>query len=180
MAGRTTGWRPTRPGCRPAIAGRLLRADRGHQLPVVSVGLRDGGRTVVSGGQDRRIRIWDAGSKDAARVVRLDGRGSWFRAGPLAGALRAVGGGDDGHVRVWELDKGTCVATLAFTGSADGTVRIWDLATAETVRVLDGHVRGATAMALDAAATTLLTGSAAGSLRRWTIDWELGSPQPAT
>ena len=170
-----------------AIAGRLLRTARGHQLSVVSVGLSDGGRTVVSGGQDRRIRIWDAGSEDAARVVRLDGRGSWFRAGPVAGARRAVGGGDDGHVRVWELDKGTCVATLeghtsrvtsvslsgderrAVSAGDDGTLRVWDLDTGLGRSVRHGHSGSVNRVGLSADGRLALSGGRDGTVRLWDV-----------
>ena len=72
------------------------------------------GRQVVSGSDDKTLRVWDLASGETVRT--LSGH---------TGAVWAVAVTPDGR--------------QAVSGSEDNTLRVWDLASGETVRTLSGH-----------------------------------------
>jgi WD40 repeat protein len=133
----------------------------GHSGAVSDVAVSPDGHTLVSGGDDATVRLWDA------RTHRQVG-------GPLGGHAGAVvsvafspdgrviaSAGTDGTIRLWSRDGHRQLASLhghtatvmavAFSpsgavlasGSSDGTLRLWSPRTHRTIRVLrpaDGRV----------------------------------------
>ena len=61
------------------------------------------------------------------------------------------------------------VGRRALSGSADHTLRLWDLATGETLRTLEGHTRGVSAVAVLADGSRALSGSWDDTLRLWDL-----------
>src|ERR1700743_371315 len=88
----------------------------GHQSWVSSVGFSPDGKRIVSGSEDKTVRVWDA---ETGEVVL----------GPLqehSGSVWSVAFSPDGK--------------RIFSGSEDETVRVWDAETGEVVLgPLEGH-----------------------------------------
>ena len=85
-------------------SGRIREAPGGHHVPVSAERFSPDGRTLVSGGWDGRLLVWDV--RRAAVAETLEDR--------LNGAIQDV---------AITRDAGT-----AYTTSSDGTVTAWDLA----------------------------------------------------
>ena len=144
---------------RPTLAqpGEALRQTlTGHTGPgwVRAVAVSADGRTAVSGGDDRTVRVWDLAGTAAPRV--LTGHDGPVQAVAVAGDGRtAVSGG----------------------GNRDRTVRVWDLAGAAAPRVLTGHDGWVEAVAVSADGRTAVSGGYDRTVRVW--DLACGRPGTA-
>ena len=119
----------------PALEGRL---------DVVDIAYVDGGRRLLTIGNDLRMRLWDA--ETLALVRSFEGhRGHLTQVAVREGGARVV------------------------TGSHDGTARLWDLATGES-RELVGHTGAVWAPVLLPDGRAVLTAGADGTVRRWPDD----------
>ena len=126
---------------------------RGHKEGIGSVAFSPDGKSIVSGGVDGTLRIWDA-----ATGVALGEPLSGHEVGPFVGiesvtfsrdGSRILSGGGDGTLRFWDAVSGAPlgepillhqggIANLALSpdGSRfvsvalDGTLRVWDATTA--------------------------------------------------
>ncbi|GAA4560855.1 protein kinase domain-containing protein [Planotetraspora kaengkrachanensis] len=161
--------------------------------------LGDDGRSVVvaKGGN---AEVWNL--TDVQPLHRLRG----VERGLLARNIRSVSlsadgrfalAGDDNGIQLWNITTGDVVRTLDLPDStgfhtvrmtADGRfavsghywshTTIWDLRSGIPVRVLDGHERGVSCLAMTPDGRFVLTAKD-GTLRLWELDWELDARDAA-
>lgn len=174
-------------------AGRQLACYRGHEASaagVVSVILSLDGRSVISGGDDATIRIWDTQEDSLLGRATCHSDDISCLAFSCDGRLVASGSAvDDGTIRIWDSssglqrlcldDKHGCVAHLAFlpdnrlVSSGDGsTPRIWDLSTGILLAVLQGHeesLLGVGGLAVSRDGQRIATVGADTTVRLWDV-----------
>jgi WD40 repeat protein len=121
----------------------LLRALRGHEGWITSVGYSPDGQRVVSASEDGTARVWDLASGTSVVVDP--------EAGPLASAVLSPDGatlataGEDGVIRLWDAATGEARGSLGQEGdgavndlryepdgrvlasTGDGELRFWDV-----------------------------------------------------
>jgi WD40 repeat protein len=121
-----------------------------HPDPVLALAVSPDGKTVVTGCEDGKVRLWDLSSESPKGHCRRE----------LAGAHGAVGavGFIPGH-----NDR-------FITGHADGKVYLWNTETAQPIGTLSGHSKAIHAVALSPDGKLALTGSADRTARLWDID----------
>jgi WD40 repeat protein len=156
-ASRTGCARSTREGClkTPHAATSSRRAKQltqtdqlaaqftGHTDDIRAIAFSPDGRRLVSGGEDRVVRVWDVGTGECQAELRGH-TDAVFAAAFLPGGTRLATAGRDWAVWLWDLAKGEEVArltehviyvwSLAFStdgktlasGSGDNTVHLWD------------------------------------------------------
>jgi WD40 repeat protein len=160
---------------RRATSHQVLTGHHGTVRAVAAGALPDGTPVIISGGEDRTVRVWRTadGTPVGEPITGHDGWVYAVAAGTLPdGTPVIISGGTDGTVRVWRTadgtpvgdpltgHDGTVIAVAAGTlpdgtpviisGGTDGTVRVWR--TADGTPVGDpltghGHDRQVTAVA---------------------------------
>jgi WD40 repeat protein len=183
---------------RAADEPRLVIDSGGHQAPERFLAFTRDGKSLVSAGDDKIVRIWDIASGKTVRTILgqiADGDQGKIFAAALSPDERylAVGGllgasPDSGLIRIHNFQTGEVTAllrghtravhTLAFSsdgrwlasGSSDNTVKIWDAAEWKLVRTLSGHTDSAYAVAFSPDSRTLVSGSLDKTLRLWDRD----------
>jgi WD40 repeat protein len=181
-SGRNMNW--------PAVQTVL----RGHTDCVRSVSFSLDGTRIVSGSEDKTVRLWDAGTGQPV-------------SGPLRGhtnivtsvsfspdSTRIVSGSNDKTVRLWDAGTGQPVgeplrghthyvrsvsfspdSTRIVSGSDDDTVRLWDAGTGQPVgEPLRGHTDYVRSVSFSPDSTRIVSGSEDKTVRLW----DAGTGQP--
>lgn len=158
-------------------SGRHLRCLQGHVMGVWA--MVPYGDTLVSGGCDRDVRVWDLTTGMAQHMLR--GHTSTVRCLKMSGPNIAISGSRDTTLRVWDIKKGICKHVLVghqasvrcleihgdliVSGSYDTTARIWSISEGRCLRTLQGHFSQIYAVAFDG--RRIATGSLDTSVRVW-------------
>lgn len=146
-------------------------------------------RTVVSGGFDRGVKLWNVGA--TAYSDGLEGHdGPVISIAVSKDGATAISGGDDGTIRRWCVHTGRCIGVwkghigkvnsvtfcpkgaFAYSGGRDGSIRIWDVVTGGEVSRIESETRsigGIKAVASDETGMLLVTGKKDGSLTVWNL-----------
>lgn len=166
---------------------------RGQAGQVKSLALSPEGKTLVSGGEDGTIRLWDLTVPEPkVRTVLKGHRRSVTALAFSADGRMIASGSEDGTVRLWDMDgpapreravlrghwRG--VSSLAFSpdgktlasGSKDATIRLWSPADSDSKErpVLKGHVLDVSALAFSPGGKMLASGGWDQTVRLWNLE----------
>lgn len=157
--------------------GKLLRSLFGHVMGVWALTLW--GDTLVSGGCDRDVRVWNLKTGECLQILR--GHSSTVRCLQMANATTAISGSRDNTIRVWDITRGTCEAVLqghrssvrcievhgdiCVSGSYDFTAKVWRISDGTLLHTLSGHFSQIYSLAFDG--KRVATGSLDASIRVW-------------
>ncbi|MBD2498883.1 WD40 repeat domain-containing protein [Nostoc sp. FACHB-280] len=110
---------------------RVVRTLEGH--PTVSaIALGADGQTLVSGGQDKTIKVWELQTGKLKKTLRSD-----------SGAINALAISPDGKTVV--------------SGSGDRLVRIWDITSNQPQKILTGHSGNVTHVDISSDGKTIIS-----------------------
>jgi WD40 repeat protein/serine/threonine protein kinase len=157
-----------------------------HGGTVSSVAFSPDGKTLATGSQFNRVRLWDIASGREEAVLQEHGDSSVWSIVFSPDGKTLAAGNSQGTVRLWEVCSGRqlpgffrghtdAIRALAFspdgltlaTGSDDSTARLWDVTTGQERLTLSGHRGSVNAIAFAPDGKTLATGSADGAVKLW-------------
>ncbi|KAI8820918.1 WD40-repeat-containing domain protein [Chytriomyces cf. hyalinus JEL632] len=154
----------------------------GHSGSVKSVAVTPDGKTIVSGSDDMKVKVWD--TETGICTSTLEDHSDWVTSVAMTpDGKTIVSGSDDMTVKVWDTVKGVhstlkghtgTVTSVALTpdgktivsGSDDMTVKVWD--TVKGVHsTLKGHSGTVTSVALTLDGKTIVSGSDDMTVKVW-------------
>ncbi|KAK9323757.1 WD40-repeat-containing domain protein [Lipomyces orientalis] len=160
--------------------GRLIHTLTGHVMGVWAIMPWDD--TLVSGGCDRDVRVWDL--KTGRCKMVLHGHTSTVRCLKMSDSRTAISGSRDASLRVWDIETGTCKHVLlghqasvrclevyddiCVSGSYDTTAKVWSISRGVLLHTLAGHFSQIYALAFDG--VKIATGSLDTSVRIWSAE----------
>jgi len=159
----------------------------GHTAAILAIAFSADGKLVLSGSDDRTVRLWDL--QTGRELRRFDGlRGAVSAVAFSPDGKWAVAGGQERVLVLWRIADGKelrrmtghtdPIAAVAFSpdgkliasGGTDRTVRLWDATTGKEIRVLTGHEGKVTSLAFAPNGKTLASASHDHSVRLWEIE----------
>ncbi|KAE8380082.1 WD40-repeat-containing domain protein [Aspergillus bertholletiae] len=159
----------------------VIRSLKGHTATVRSLQIVDD-TTLISGGRDSTICIWDLDSDINEPRLVLKGHTETVRCLKVHGGV-LVSEGNDGDARVWDIRTGQCLHVLKghtgvlyalcfdgdriVTGSLDSTIRVWDPQSGACLEVLSGHNGLITRLSLQG--DTLISADSVGTVKMWCL-----------
>ncbi|KAF8466599.1 WD40-repeat-containing domain protein [Kalaharituber pfeilii] len=157
--------------------GQILRTLTGHMMGVWA--MVPWGDTLVSGGCDRDVRVWNMATGECTKVLR--GHTSTVRCLKMSDHKTAISGSRDTTLRIWDIEKGICLnvlvghtasvrcleihGDLVVSGSYDTTAKVWSISEGTCLRTLSGHFSQIYAIAFDG--NRIATGSLDTFVRIW-------------
>ena len=178
----------TRPLLRSRLDPRVKTPSRshvqtGHTDFVSAVAVSPDGRFIVSGSQDRTVKVWDAQS--GALLRSLKGHTSVSAVAVSPDGCFIISGSWDQTVKVWDAQSGALLRSLGghtgpvlavavssdgrfiVSGSWDGTVKVWDAQSGALLRSLKGHTDFVFDVAVSPDGRFLVSGLGDGTVKVW-------------
>ncbi len=153
---------------------------------IKSVAISKDGRYVISGGEDKTIRVWET---ETGKVKELKGHtGSVTYVAISLDDKYVVSWGKDNIIRVWDIETGKEIKELevyikgvtsvaiskdgrfVVFGSEDNIIRVWDIETGKEVKELKGHTKGVTSVAISTDGKFVVSASDDTTIRVWDIE----------
>ena len=156
--------------------GGLFESTIPHDSPVFTVKFSPDGKSIVTGSEDRLIRLWDVNKVTRAKTLRKH-KDSVTEIDFSPDGKSLVSGSPDGTIYVWDiLSERTKfpisghtggIKALAFIGDnriracgtgLDGKLRIWDAGTSRELSILRDHIELTQAVAFSSDGKMIVSG----------------------
>ena len=163
---------------------KLLKTLEEHIKLVWSVAYSPDGKKIVSGSDDKTIKIWNANTGQCLKT--LEGHSYFVNSVAFSpDGKKIVSGSYGGTIKIWNANTGKCLKTLnghtysvesvayspdgrkIISGSRDKTIKIWDANTGQCLQTLWGHTGSVESVAYSLDGTKIISGSLDKNIKIW-------------
>ena len=132
--------------------GSIVVSLLGHEAPVTALAFNSNHTRLVSGSEDKTVRVWDIADAKFPELLKYTGHEAAVRAVDFADTASVLSAGADMKIHHWNLADGKLVrsieghtgeiralavsATTVASASADGTVRLWNKSNGTALRTM--------------------------------------------
>jgi WD40 repeat protein len=172
----------------------LIRTFAGHLGFISSLAITPDGTKVVSGSNDRTIKIWNLTTGQELLTFfpcySTAGLLSWLfflfvKVTP--DGTKVIAGSTEGTIEIWDLNIEQELCTLyahtetlttvditpdgekIVSGSVDKTIKVWDLVTGQQLLTLTGHLSFISSLAITPDGEKIVSGSADKTIKVWDL-----------
>jgi WD40 repeat protein len=165
---------------------RCLHTLTGHSRWVMAVCISPDSQSVISGGLDNAIRVWNLETGDLMQTLKAHTKPvNCLSVSPDSRMLAS--GSDDHTIKLWNLTNGSLLHTLTghtddvksvvfygvghllASGGEDRTARIWQLATGEALRIFSNTAGMIRAVAVSPDSQLLASGGLDNQIKLWSL-----------
>lgn len=166
-----------------------IQVDQGRRLlsdKVVSVAFSFDGKSIVSGGEDNTVRLWNTNTRQPIGNPLKGHKYSVLAVAFSPDGKRIVSGSVDKTIRLWNAKTGEpigkplkghqySVVSVAFSpngkevvsGSDDKTIRLWDTETGKQIRLMQGNDFQPVLVSFGSDGKTIIAKSYNNAVRLW-------------
>ncbi|MBD2067173.1 NACHT domain-containing protein [Leptolyngbya sp. FACHB-671] len=158
-----------------------------HESRVWSIAFSPDGKTLVSGSEDKTIKLWNANTGECQQT--LLGHTNWIKSVVFSPDGRSLASGSfDQTVKLWDTETGNCLNTLQAhsstvtsvsfspdgqklaSSSYDQTIKLWNLKTGQCIRTLQGHSNRVWSVAFSPDGRLLASGGDDHAAKLWDVE----------
>ncbi|NJO39172.1 MAG: protein kinase [Cyanobacteria bacterium CRU_2_1] len=154
-----------------------------HTSLINAIAISPDGRYVLSGSDDRTIKLWEVATGKCLRTFKGH-RERVFAVVFSPDRQHILSASDDQSIRLWSIATGGVVRTLdghqrltsialspngQFVLAGDSPVRMWDIMSGQVVRTFEGHESEVKAVAFSPDGRSILSGADDSRLKLWDI-----------
>ena len=180
-------------GCYDAIirvmdfsSGICFKVLKGHSESVHFVSISYNSEFIVSGSNDKTIKMWDFKTCQNSITLQSNQSPSSSSVCISSNDKYIVSGGVDGDIMIWEVSSGGNVKTLnghtesvqtvcmlsndesiVVSGSGDNTIKMWDIQTGTCLSTLGGHTDIVHDISISSNNEFIVSGSADNTIKIW-------------
>ena len=163
---------------------KLLKTLEEHIKLVWSVAYSPDGKKIVSGSDDKTIKIWNANTGQCLKT--LEGHSYFVNSVAFSpDGKKIVSGSYGGTIKIWNANTGQCLQTLIghstlvyslsyspdgrkiISGSYDKTIKIWDANTGQCLKTMKGDSEGILSVAYSPDGSKIISGSFDKTVKIW-------------
>jgi U3 small nucleolar RNA-associated protein 15 len=158
------------------LLGALFNVYHSPKRPVHVTKFSNDSKHVISGSDDKTLRVWDVSTSDSLNV--FSDHTDYIRTGLVSAdnPNLVLSGSYDQTVKMWDLRSNSCVMSMnhgapvedvlmypgggAIVSAGGNTVKVWDLLSGgRAMHLVSNHQKTITSMCFDGSCNRLLTGS---------------------
>ncbi|ETO35615.1 ribosome assembly protein 4 (RSA4) [Reticulomyxa filosa] len=123
---------------------------------------------IVTGSEDKNIRIWDVFS--GKQILLLEGHSAGVTGVSfISNGSKVISYSEDTTLRIWDILSGQQIYVLEGHTGEDSTLRLWDLFSGKQIQVFEGHSRGIIKARFSSDSFRIVSVSFDNTIRLWDI-----------
>ncbi|CAL6006892.1 Pentapeptide_repeats-containing protein [Hexamita inflata] len=167
--------------------GNIIKKFEGHTDTVLSAQFNNCDKFIVSGGNDKTIKIWDVQSGQLLKTI-FNHSDSVYQVKYSANDQIIASASVDQTIKLWNASTyelkctltghTSSICSIAFSsndeliasGSCDGKIKLWNIKSGELIKTIDAHIRAVSGLIFSSDNLTIVSGSGDTYIKFWNTE----------